>query len=79
MANTALTIWVRAAFAVFLLTYELVARWIEYCVLKASIKVRSCTFELTAIVMERSVYIARKLKDILAIICARNSFQDSMS
>ena len=39
----------------FLLTCEVVAKWIEYCVLKASIKVRSCTFEFTAIVIDRRV------------------------
>ena len=46
--------------AVFLLTCEVVARWMEYCVLKASMRVRSCTFEFTAIVIDSRVYSSRQ-------------------
>jgi hypothetical protein len=55
LAKAALTIYVRAALAVFLFTCEVVARWIEYWVLKASIRVRSCTLEFAAIVIDRRV------------------------
>ena len=56
LAKTTLTICVRAAFAVLRLTVDTVVKWIEYCVLNASIKVLPCTFEFTAIVIDKSAY-----------------------
>lgn len=71
----ALTIWVRAALAVFRLTCDVVARWIEYCVLNASIKVRSCTFEFTAIVIERRVY-SQKFLVLFSLVMSETYLDD---
>ena len=57
----------------FLFTFEFVAKWIEYCVLKASIRVRSCTFELAAIVIDRRVCKAKRESELPGLNLCQNS------